>query len=103
MSENTRKNKHNDSTASIITSPDGVRIQITAGNKWKFNRAVQRDVTGRYSKLQKDIMAILIDSTNEGHGEDRLKWGYAYPSFERLAAECGCTPEAVKKNIPKLE
>lgn len=96
-------NRSGNNTDSVITSPDGVRIQITAGNKWKFNRAVQRDVTGLYSRLQKDIMTILIDSTNEGFGGDRSRWGYAYPGYERLAAECGCTRRAVIENIAKLE
>ncbi|GEC59553.1 hypothetical protein ABIF38_000299 [Bradyrhizobium japonicum] len=104
MTHKSRENNRTDSnTNSVITSPDGVRIQITAGNKWKFNRAVQRDVTGLYSRLQKDIMTILIDSTNEGFGSERSKWGYAYPGFDRLAAECGCTRRAVIENIAKLE
>lgn len=88
--------------ALIIESPDGIPFHPTQGNKWKFNRAVQRS-TGLYSKLQKQLMTILIDSTNEGYGDDRSKWGYAYPSYLTLATECGCTPEAAKKNILKLE
>ncbi|MCW2358853.1 MULTISPECIES: helix-turn-helix domain-containing protein [Bradyrhizobium] len=104
MTYKSRENNRSDNnTDSVITTPDGVRIQITAGNKWKFNRAVQRDVTGLYSRLQKDIMTILIDSTNEGFGSDRSRWSYAYPGFERLAAECGCTRRAVIENIAKLE
>ncbi|WP_038378648.1 helix-turn-helix domain-containing protein [Bradyrhizobium elkanii] len=104
MTYKSRENNRSDyNTDPVVISPDGVHIQITAGNKWKFNRAVQRDVTGLYSRLQKDIMTILIDSTNEGFGSDRSRWGYAYPGFERLAAECGCTRRAVIENIAKLE
>ncbi|MHC2583018.1 helix-turn-helix domain-containing protein [Bradyrhizobium diazoefficiens] len=95
--------KSNFKPATIIESPDGILFQATQGNKWKFNRAVQRDSTGTYSKLQKQLMTILIDSTNEGYGDDRSKWGYAYPSYVTLAAECGCTAKAAKENIQKLE
>jgi hypothetical protein len=91
------------SEAPILRSPDGVEFRVTAGNKWKFNRAVQRDGTGRYSKLQKQIMTILIDSTNEGFGDDRSKWGHSYLGYESLAAECGCTVRAAIENIAKLE
>ncbi|MET4324450.1 hypothetical protein ABIB80_000255 [Bradyrhizobium sp. i1.15.2] len=102
--------KSNFKPALIIESPDGVPFRVTQGNKAKFNRAVQRSAqrlpgsnVPLYSKLQKQLMTILIDSTNEGFGDDRSKWGYAYLSFRKLAAECACSEKAAKENVQKLE
>ncbi len=105
MAQKARESKKSNDNrpVQVITSPEGVKIQITAGNKWKFTRAVHRAGKKQYSELQKQIMTILIDLTNEGYGPDLSKWGWAYPSFVKLAAECGCTPEAAKSNIKKLE
>lgn len=89
------------SDAPVLRSPDGVEFRVTAGSKWKFTRAVQRDP--RYSKLQKQLMTVLIDMTNEGRKDDESRWGYAYPGFDKLAAECGCTRRAAIDNISKLE
>ncbi|MHC2276464.1 hypothetical protein ACVME8_003075 [Bradyrhizobium diazoefficiens] len=89
------------SDAPILRSPDGVEFRVTAGSKWKFTRAVQRN-TG-YSILQKQLLTVLIDTTNEGRIDDQSRWGYAYPGYDKLAAECGCSRRAVIKNIAKLE
>ncbi|MDA9542286.1 hypothetical protein ACM41_39960 [Bradyrhizobium sp. CCBAU 21362] len=89
------------SDAPILRSPDGVEFRVTAGSKWKFTRAVQRDP--RYSKLQKQLLTVLIDMTNEGRHDDESRWGYAYPGYEKLAAECGCTRRAAIENVAKLE
>lgn len=87
--------------APILRSPDGVEFRVTAGSKWKFTRAVQRNP--RYSKLQKQLLTILIDMTNEGRSDDKSRWGYAYPGYDKVAAECGCTRRAAIENINKLE
>lgn len=89
------------SDAPVLRSPDGVQFRVTAGTKWKFTRAVQRN-TG-YSILQKQLLTVLIDTTNEGRIDDQSRWGYAYPGYDKLAAECGCSRRAVIKNIAKLE
>lgn len=89
------------SDAPILRSPDGVEFRVTAGSKWKFTRAVQRDP--RYSKLQKQLLTVLIDMTNEGRNDDESRWGYAYPGYDKLAAECGCTRRAAIENVAKLE
>ncbi|MBR0789892.1 helix-turn-helix domain-containing protein [Bradyrhizobium manausense] len=89
------------SDAPILRSPGGVKFRVTAGSKWKFTRAVQRDP--RYSKLQKQLLTVLIDMTNEGRNDDESRWGYAYPGYDKLATECGCTRRAVIENITKLE
>ncbi|GEC47296.1 hypothetical protein ACK28Q_06190 [Bradyrhizobium japonicum] len=106
MSQTFQKNKNsNDNTtpAKIITSPNGKELLITPGNRWKFRNAVQSDTSGRYSRLQKDITFALIDLTNEGFGEDRSKWGYAYPGFPQLAERAGCCLRSAKKNIGMME
>lgn len=108
MSYDDKKSKFK--PVATIESPDGVLFRVTQGNKAKFNRAVQRHAEYLpasnvllYSKLQKQLMTILIDSTNEGFGDDRSKWGYAYLSFKKLAAECACSEKAAKENVQKLE
>lgn len=78
-----------------------MEFRVTAGSKWKFTRAVQRDP--RYSKLQKQLLTVLIDMTNEGRHDDESRWGYAYPGYDKLAAECGCTRRAAIENVAKLE
>jgi hypothetical protein len=103
MSENTRKNKRSNDTGSIITSPDGIPIRITAGNKLKFITALQNAPTAELGDIQRRIYARLIDKTNEGYGDDPERYGHAYPSFETLAKECGCTKRAVMENIAALE
>jgi len=94
--------KSNDATP-IITSPDGVRLQITQGNKLKFITAVQSAPKKDLSDFQKRLYIRMIDKTNEGRRDDPEKHGYAYPSAVTLAKELGCTISAVKNNIAALE
>lgn len=103
MSQNPESDKHRNKAAKVIISPSGKELLITSGNRWKFRNAVQSDRTGRYSRVQKDIVLALIDLTNEGFGEDPSKWGYAYPSFPLLAKKAGCCERAAKENVGKLE
>lgn len=96
MPENSKKIKLETPT---ITSRDGVKIQITAGRKWKFNRHVLRS---NRTLLQKSIMAVLIDMTNEGAGNNEFRFGLAYPSLVTLADEVGATYRGTVKALDQL-
>lgn len=90
MAQNATKYKHsNDNRAetSVIRSPDGVDIKITAGAKWKFARSVMRDPS--VTDLQCRVLSVLIDKSNEGYGNDPTLFGYAYLSVPAIAAACG--------------
>lgn len=86
-----------------IIKPYGVELQITAGNKLKFITAVQSAPKKELSDLQKRLYIRMIDRTNEGRRGRQEQHGHAYPSFETLAKECGCTVSAAKSNIAALE
>jgi hypothetical protein len=101
---NSKKSKRNNSEPTpIIESPDGVRIQVTQGNKLKFITAVQSAPKAELSDLQKRLYFHMIDKTNEGFGNDTEKYGYAYPNFQTLAKACACSERAAKENIAALE
>lgn len=86
-----------------IIKPYGIELQITAGNKLKFITAVQSAPKKELSDLQKRLYIRMIDKTNEGYGDDPEKYGHAFPNFQTLAKECGCTVSAAKNNIAALE
>ncbi|GEC14655.1 hypothetical protein [Nitrobacter winogradskyi] len=95
-----KKSTKSNSETPVITSPDGVQIQITAGRKWKFCRHYMRSDR---TPLQKNIMIVLIDMTNEGTGENAARFGLAYPSIETLAKETGSSKSGVKKGLDGLK
>lgn len=97
MPQNTKKSK---SEVPIITSPDDVKIQITAGRKLKFIRHVMQNT--KRTALQKNVLAILIDRTNEGFGDDTSKHGLAFPSLLTLTDDVGASYSGVRKILDQL-
>ncbi|MFC0243574.1 hypothetical protein [Rhodopseudomonas telluris] len=88
---------HNDNHEAVIKSPDGIDIKITPGAKWKFTRAVMRDQT--LSDLQKLVLILLIDKTNEGFGKNPEMFGYAYLGVKAIAKEVGKRDERSVKRV----
>lgn len=84
-----------------IESPDGIRIQISTGNKMKFRNAIHAD--RELPELMKSILYFLVDKTNEGYGDDPQRFGWAYPLPSTIAKNCGCSERAVWDNLVALE
>jgi hypothetical protein len=103
MSQTSKKNKRsNDNTrpSPIITSPSGVKIQITAGNKLQHIRALARDP--EITDAQFRALVVMVDTTNEGYG-DQDNWGFSYQKYETLAVEIGKGESAAKRIVKELE
>lgn len=98
MPQASTKNKPD---APIITSPDGVKIQITAGRKLQQIRAYARDP--EITDAQFRVLAVTTDRTNEGYGSDETKWGRSYANYETLGEDTAKTPSAVKRIVHELE
>lgn len=84
----------------IFTSPDGIRMQITAGNKLQHIRALARD--SQITDAQFRVLVLLVDTTDEGYG-DQENWGFSYLKYETLAAEVGKSESAAKRIVKELE
>lgn len=103
MPQHNRKNKSsndNNRPSPIITSPEGVKIQITAGRKLQAIRSFARDP--EITDAQFRSIVCIVDRLNEGRGEERL-WGSAYPNFETLAADIAKDVRSAKRIVKELE
>lgn len=83
----------------ILTSPDGVKIQITQGRKMKFISHANSSL----SHLEGKVMAVLIDKTNEGSKCDPSRYGLAWPSVKTMMEKTRGSLSGVKKVLKKLQ
>lgn len=98
MTENSKKSK---SEAPILTTPEGVKIQVTAGRKLQQIRALMRDP--EISDAQFRVLSCLIDRLNDGKKDHESRWGSAYPRYEKLADDVAKDVRATKRIIKELE
>jgi hypothetical protein len=105
MTQTDQENKNsNDNTApaKVITSPDGTKIQITAGRKLQAIRSYASDP--KITDAQFRTLVCIVDRLNEGkEGTDESRWGSAYPSYETLAEDTAKDERAVKRIVKELE
>src|SRR3954447_8520830 len=94
MSRNNAKIK---SEAPILTSPEGVKIQVTAGRKLQEIRSYAEDP--EITDAQFRALVCLVDRLNEGHFGDESRWGSAYPNYETLAKDIAKDARAAKRII----
>ncbi|WP_441281149.1 hypothetical protein [Tardiphaga sp. 862_B3_N1_1] len=66
----------------------------------KFIRHMMRSTDLTF--LQKVIVTVLIDLTNEGFGDDERKFGLAYPTLENLMVETGSSNGGLNKALDQL-
>ncbi|MBR1325731.1 hypothetical protein [Bradyrhizobium ottawaense] len=97
MSRNNAKIK---SEAPILTSPEGVKIQITAGRKLQEIRSYAKDP--EVTDAQFRALVCVIDRLNEGRSGDESRWGSAYPNYETLAKDIAKDARAAKRIIKEL-
>ncbi|MFK4644515.1 hypothetical protein ABIF96_003089 [Bradyrhizobium ottawaense] len=98
MSRNNAKIK---SEAPILTSPEGVKIQITAGRKLQVIRSYAEDP--EITDAQFRALVCLVDRLNEGRSGDERRWGSAYPNYETLAKDIAKDARAAKRIIKELK
>ncbi|WP_425906280.1 helix-turn-helix domain-containing protein [Nitrobacter sp. TKz-YC02] len=98
MPENSKKIN---SDEPFITSPDGVRIQITAGRKLQQIRTFMRDP--KITDAQFRVLACLVDRLNDGTKDQESRWGSAYPQYETLANDVAKDIRSTKRIIKELE
>jgi hypothetical protein len=100
-----RKNKNsNDNTtpAKVITSPDGIKIQITAGRKLQVIRSFASDP--EITDAQFRALVCIVDRLNEGkEGTDESRWGSSYPNFETLAKDIAKDKRSAIRIVKELE
>ncbi|WP_065752998.1 hypothetical protein [Bradyrhizobium paxllaeri] len=104
MAQIARKNKHsndNSRPAKVITSPEGVKIQITAGRKFQTIRAFAGDP--EITDAQFRALVCIVDRLDEGYSLDESRWGSAYPDFETLAKDIAKDERAAKRIVKELE
>jgi hypothetical protein len=104
MSQTYRKNKNsNDTTpAKIIISPDGTKIQITAGRKLQRIRSFASDP--EITDAQFRALFCIVDRLNEGkEGTDESRWGSAYPNYDTLAKDIAKDERAARRIVKELE
>lgn len=105
MSRTYRKNQNsNDNTAptKVITSPDGTKIQITAGRKLQQIRSYARDED--ITDAQFRALVCIVDRLNEGkEGTDQSCWGSAYPKYDTLAKDIAKDERAARRIVKELE
>ncbi|MCA1397463.1 helix-turn-helix domain-containing protein [Bradyrhizobium sp. BRP56] len=98
MSRNNAKIK---SEAPILTSPEGVKIQITAGRKLQVIRSYAEDP--EITDAQFRALVCITDRLNEGRSGDESRWGSAYPNYETLAKDIAKDERAAKRIIKELK
>ncbi|MCJ9700148.1 helix-turn-helix domain-containing protein [Bradyrhizobium sp. SHOUNA76] len=98
MSRNNAKIK---SEAPILTSPEGVKIQITAGRKLQMIRSFAHDP--EITDAQFRALVCITDRLNEGRSGDESRWGSAYPNYETLAKDIAKDERAAKRIIKELK
>lgn len=103
MPQTNNKSKNDNTTpAKVITSPDGTKIQITAGRKLQVIRSFASDP--EITDAQFRALVCIIDRLNEGkEGTDESRWGSAYPKFETLARDIAKDERAAKRIVTELE
>ncbi|WP_156936891.1 hypothetical protein [Bradyrhizobium sp. WSM2254] len=95
-----KKSKPN-SEAPILTSPEGVKIQITAGRKLQEIRSYAEDP--EITDAQFRALVCVVDRLNEGRSGDESRWGSAYPNYETLAKDIAKDARAAKRIIKELK
>lgn len=98
MSRNNAKIK---SEAPVLTSPEGEKIQITAGRKLQEIRSYAEDP--EVTDAQFRALVCVIDRLNEGRSGDESRWGSAYPNYETLAKDIAKDERAAKRIIKELK
>lgn len=89
------------SEAPVLTSPEGVKIQITAGRKLQMIRSYAEDP--EITDAQFRALVCITDRLNEGRSGDESRWGSAYPNYETLAKDIGKDERAAKRIIKELK
>lgn len=98
MSRNNAKIKFE---APVLTSPEGVKIQITAGRKLQEIRSYAEDP--EITDAQFRALVCLVDRLNEGRSGDESRWGSAYPNYETIAKDIAKDERAAKRIIKELK
>ncbi|MEY9742798.1 hypothetical protein ABIF65_002172 [Bradyrhizobium japonicum] len=98
MSRNKAKIK---SDAPVLTSPEGVKIQITAGRKLQMIRSYAEDL--EITDAQFRALVCITDRLNEGRSGDESRWGSSYPNYETLAKDIAKDERAAKRIIKALK
>lgn len=100
MKQSSKKSKSN-SEAPILTSPEGVKIQITAGRKLQMIRSFAHDP--EITDAQFRALVCITDRLNEGRTGDESRWGSAYPNYETIAKDIAKDVRSAKRVIKELE
>ncbi|QPF85509.1 hypothetical protein IC762_04025 [Bradyrhizobium genosp. L] len=87
--------------APVLTSPEGVKIQITAGRKLQMIRSYADDP--EITDAQFRALVCITDRLNEGRSGDESRWGSAYPNYKTLAKDIAKDERAAKRIVNELE